>query len=216
MDIILARHGNTFSAGDKIIWVGSSNDLPLVDAGREQAQNLARALEPIKTKLAGVYCGPLKRTMEAATIVTDHLKTSFEPVIVENLDEIDYGVWSGLSSDEIKAKYGAEELEAWDKKSLWPSSGVWRTKEEDLIQRVFTFVHRLTSIHAADDKLLLVSSNGVMRFFLGLIDGAFEEHVKSGTFKVKTGNICLIYFDGKDFSLKFWNEEPGPELFNSD
>ena len=40
--MILSRHGNTFSPGDKIIRAGSGEDLSLVERGIEQAQLLAQ------------------------------------------------------------------------------------------------------------------------------------------------------------------------------
>ena len=37
MRLILSRHGNTFSPGEKAVWVGRRSDLPLVEEGRRQA-----------------------------------------------------------------------------------------------------------------------------------------------------------------------------------
>ena len=42
--ILLARHGNTFGPGDRIVWVGAQEDLPLVEKGEEQARALGNAL----------------------------------------------------------------------------------------------------------------------------------------------------------------------------
>ena len=46
MLLLLARHGNTFNKGDKIVWVGARTDLPLTAKGREQALALGQALAP--------------------------------------------------------------------------------------------------------------------------------------------------------------------------
>ena len=43
MKLILARHGNTFGPQDKVTWVGSTNDLPLVEEGLAQAQRFGAA-----------------------------------------------------------------------------------------------------------------------------------------------------------------------------
>jgi probable phosphoglycerate mutase len=38
MQLILSRHGNTFSPQDAVVWVGAKQDLPLVDSGVLQAK----------------------------------------------------------------------------------------------------------------------------------------------------------------------------------
>jgi hypothetical protein len=38
IDLILARHGNTFDDGQQTVWVGAQIDLPLASKGREQAK----------------------------------------------------------------------------------------------------------------------------------------------------------------------------------
>ena len=44
MDILFARHGNTFGPGDKVVWVGRETDLPLVEKGLAQAEAAGQAL----------------------------------------------------------------------------------------------------------------------------------------------------------------------------
>jgi probable phosphoglycerate mutase len=40
--LILIRHGNTFEAGQKAVWVGARSDLPLTMAGEAQAHAAAQ------------------------------------------------------------------------------------------------------------------------------------------------------------------------------
>jgi broad specificity phosphatase PhoE len=62
MQLILARHGNTFESNETPTWVGAQNDLPLTAAGLKQAKNLALYIKNNNIKLDAVYCGPLRRT----------------------------------------------------------------------------------------------------------------------------------------------------------
>ena len=48
MEFILARHGNTFNTGDKIVWVGRTEDFPLTQTGEEQAKKVAQFLQTKK------------------------------------------------------------------------------------------------------------------------------------------------------------------------
>lgn len=117
MKLILARHGNTFSANDKVCWVGSQNDLPLVESGVAQAQRAADSLRHVD--LAGIYCAPLKRTKKFAEIIeSTNERNAPSPVEDGRLTELDYGRWSGLSDAEIVDKFGEKTLRAWVDKSI--------------------------------------------------------------------------------------------------
>lgn len=120
MKIILSRHGNTFSAADPVVWVGATQDLPLVDSGILQAQCLAQALKKSDIHTKAVYCGPLKRTRDYATIVLARLHLSKKPIVDSRLNEIDYGNWAGLTNTQIREIDEGEELSAWETLSVWP------------------------------------------------------------------------------------------------
>ncbi len=60
--LLLARHGNTFAPGQKVVWVGARNDLSLVESGLAQAHVLAEALEKASVKPDAIYAATLKRT----------------------------------------------------------------------------------------------------------------------------------------------------------
>ena len=119
MQLILSRHGNTFAPEDKSVWAGTSNDLPLVQKGLEQAETLAAALIANQIRPKTIYCSPLQRTKIYAQIVIDRLKLSYKPIVDQRLNEIDYGDWTGLTNEEVAAKFGQEDLELWTKHSLW-------------------------------------------------------------------------------------------------
>ena len=112
MLLLLARHGNTFNKGDKVVWVGARTDLPLTAKGREQAQALGQALAPFAPRIERVISGPLLRTREHAGIATDVAGEKAAIEIDQRLREIDYGLWEAKSSEEIQAMDGGAELDA--------------------------------------------------------------------------------------------------------
>lgn len=208
MKLILARHGNTFAPGDKVTWVGSANDLPLVQSGLEQAERAAEALAG--TSLAAIYCAPLLRTKKFAEIIAAKQAACQPekclPQIDNRLTELDYGDWSGLSDDEITAKFG-DSLKNWINSSTWPSNCHWASSEAAVTAEVQALVAELEEKHA-NETVLLVSSNGRLRYFLKLVAGEFERRVADKQFKMGTGKISVLAGQGSIYSLLSWNEDP--------
>src|SRR5512135_1178304 len=105
--IYLIRHGATIlSAEDRF---AGATDIDLSDEGRAQARALALRLAD--DRLTAVYCSPLKRTIETATIIaTPHRLT---PIPREGLREINHGRWESLKRNEVEAQFPAEYA-AWE------------------------------------------------------------------------------------------------------
>lgn len=208
MKIIFSRHGNTFSATDPIIWVGATQDLALVDTGILQAKCLAQALQKSDIHPKAVYCGPLKRTHDYATIVLKQLHSKMKPIVDTRLNEIDYGNWSGLSNTQIQELGEGEELSAWENLSVWPKIAGWEGSPAHMIKEIREFSKDLITQYESTDTILVVTSNGRLRYFLKLIPGLFEQHVENKAFKVATGNICLLIYENRKWQMKFWNKKP--------
>jgi hypothetical protein len=49
--------------------------------------------------------------------------------------------------------------------------------------------------------VIIVSSNGFLRFFLHVVPGAFEEAKRKNTLKLATAGRRVMRYDGRDFSL---------------
>lgn len=96
--VLLVRHGQSeWNAEGR--WQGQA-DPPLTDLGRLQAREAARALGAVDA----VWASDLRRAVETATIVADHLGVG--PVVVDpDLRERDAGEFSGLTRLEIAARY---------------------------------------------------------------------------------------------------------------
>jgi broad specificity phosphatase PhoE len=206
MELILARHGNTFKAGDPVVWVGSRNDLPLVESGCEQAKQLSKKLMSSNFVPTSVYTGPLLRMTAYAGIILSELKLSIHPKIDLRLNEIDYGQWSGLSTQEVCDKYGKEEYENWEKYSIWPKNAGWAESEQLLKDRIRAFTSDLIKHHSSKDKILVVASNGCLRYFLDLIPGELQKRINDKSVKIATGKMCQLHYDGKEWRVNFWNE----------
>lgn len=207
MRLLLARHGNTFGPGDKVVMAGSSNDLPLVQRGGEQAEALGKYLLAQNLVPTVVCAGPLRRQHRTAEIIMECSGIPGEPLKDDRLNEVNYGPWTGLSDDEVIEKFGKNAIENWQKQSQFPEN--WPEQESDVRQRVSDFANDLLKNWIEDENTVLaVSSNGVLRYFLTLAKGAFEKAVEDGTFKVKTGHLCQMSYTNGAWSVDFWNKNP--------
>lgn len=210
MHIILSRHGNTFSNGEETVWIGAREDPPLTDEGRRQAHALGKAMKAATLELAAVHCGPLQRTREYARIVTLVLGQDRPPVVDERLREIDYGAWSGLSSDEIARRFGEKELSRWRRDGVWPRGAEWRPSESEILGNVRSMLSAALDAHGPGGCVLLVTSNGIMRFFLKFLVEGLGCRADPGKGRVATGRICEIAYgdDGAGCEILSWNAVP--------
>lgn len=211
MDLILSRHGNTFGPGDAVVWAGATNDLPLVARGEEQAKILAEVIQKKGIVLKAVYSGPLSRTRRYAEIVLKCLGLDLIPTIDSRLHEIDYGQWTGLTNAEVISQFGVGPLQDWDERCIWPqpSQGSWGASPTAVCNEIQSFAADLLKWHPADqDSVLVVSSNGRLRYFLTLVEGELERKIQTKAFKMKTGHIGRICLRPVHSSLLFWNQDP--------
>jgi probable phosphoglycerate mutase len=208
MLLLLARHGNTFEAGEKAVWVGARTDLPLTAKGREQAAALAAAVRPLKPRIERMIAGPLKRTREYADIIIHSVGFEAAAAADERLREIDYGLWEGKSSEEIRALGGDLELQAWNERGEWPRSPRWTPSPAKIAANTAALANELADALSAESVGLLVTSNGILKYFLKLVPGAFEEMAARGALKVATGHCCALRHGERGWQLAFWDREP--------
>lgn len=117
-NIYLVRHGESLANIDpKVFHTIPDHAVPLSEKGMKQAQMSGQALcellpqEVISEKLR-IWTSPYKRTRETAKIILSQLQKRF-PHQVEikehiNLCEQHFGLFDGLSDDELKIKFPNE------------------------------------------------------------------------------------------------------------
>jgi len=99
LTLVLTRHGLTTRSKPEQ-HLGQTIDVPLSDAGREQAERLAERLRMVAFER--IFSSPLRRAQETADVVA-----AGRPVELDRrLLEMDYGEWEGLTYAEIDARDG--------------------------------------------------------------------------------------------------------------
>lgn len=208
MQLLIARHGNTFGPNDKVVFAGATNDLPLVEKGFQQASNIANYLAEQNILPDIIFVSPLIRTIDYGKRIKEDLNLSCEIKITEALKEVDYGLWTGLSNEEIINLGFKKELDNWNNFGIFPVNCEWTTKEEELKNSIISFTNALIENYSQLENILLVSSNGIIRYFLTLIEGLFEKHKEEGRLKIKTGSLSSFKFSESSWELNFWNKTP--------
>ncbi len=206
MKLLLARHGNTFEKGETPRIVGRGEDMPLTAEGEAQAIRLAELLRRENLTPSAIRCGGLQRTRRSADLIAEAFSLP-APETDQRLTELDYGVWAGLTTDDVRQEFGDAEVDAWDRKGLMPEGRGWEPATRELLANVEGFATDMKE-NGPDSIVLAVTSNGVLRFFSRLVPGLFEELALKNELKVGTGNLCCLEHDGAAWRLAFWNRKP--------
>ncbi len=189
--LILVRHGNTFEETETPLQIGARTDLPLTAYGKVQAQNMAKYLlfKDIHPKV--IFAGNLKRQTEFAMILGAAFHLSFEKNSV--LTEIDYGVWEGLSSEQIRKQWPKEYAD-WEEKAAWPSH-LFKGSLQHHLEGIKIWLAFLRKHYLPNDTVIAITSNGLLRLF-------------PGGKKVKTGHFCELSVSENDLRVVQWNMKP--------
>lgn len=190
--IFLIRHGETeWNRNGR--WQGHA-DIPLSQAGREQAQALARRLVSESAFFDHLYASDLSRAFETAQIVGRALNMSVHPF--PSLREIHVGSWSGLTRTEIIERFpGAfkDFFHSQDGETL-----------DVFDRRVGEGVLELARRHPGE-RLALVSHGGTIR---GILRYLYALQGLDEPPSVHLGNTSIseIYFDGAAWQLVRQND----------
>ena len=189
--VYIVRHGNTFDKGDTILRVGGRTDLPLSQSGTRQAEALSTAFHDIDFSKA--YSSNLKRTRETAEAILGDQTYA----LADFLTEIDYGPDEGKPEQDVMTRLGQEALDKWDREALPPDG--WHVNIEGLRSAWQAFL--ATCEPHADT--LVVTSNGVARFLLDVVDSN-----QSVPLKLRTGSYGIVELKPIGPALVDWDIRP--------
>lgn len=96
--VLLVRHGHTAAVGQRL--AGRLPGFPLTDVGREQAGRLAASLA--SWPIVAIYASPLARAVETAEPLARRFGLPVRTC--EDLAEVDFGEWTGLSFAELDTR----------------------------------------------------------------------------------------------------------------
>jgi broad specificity phosphatase PhoE len=184
--LILVRHGET--EGESSIRYHGRTDVALSELGRDQMRRAGRAIEKRHggANFARVFSSPLVRASEGARIVAG---ASPPLVIVDEFAEVHFGLFEGLTADEIRERY-PDEFARWNADRLAPSYTYPEGESRaDFTNRVERGLERMLAMWTQRDKdALLVAHRGVIRAIVRKLTR--REPI------VELGSIQILRFDG--------------------
>ena len=180
--IILVRHGQALNNIDS--GVGGYQDPPLTELGRKQAKAAGKRLaKELDGKEFTVYCSPLKRANETASIICGELNV--EPIVIDELQEYMTRLDPSIPLVEAKKMWTETTGQTMD----------WRVCEGaetmgELYQRA---AEVLTKIIEKDEKLKVIVSQGwLLDKMIAWWVGVPKENIKPNIFTKSNASISEL------------------------
>lgn len=184
--LYLIRHGATaLSAEDRF---SGGTEVDLSDEGRWQAACLAQRLAD--DNISAVYCSPMRRTVETATIVSRpyHLELNLR----DGLREIHHGRWETMSREDVENQF-PEEYASWqeDPFTFAPVGG-----ESGLMvmARALPVIREIVVNHTGE-TVAVVSHKATIRLILSSLLGFDARGYRD---RLDQSPACLNIVDFKD------------------
>jgi broad specificity phosphatase PhoE len=184
--IYLVRHGATqLSAEDRF---AGAVDVHLSDEGKFQAGRLAERLAD--DSIAAVYCSPMTRTIQTASIVT--APHTLPLIHREGLREIHHGHWEGMRRADVEEQF-PEEYAAWEEDpfTFAPQGG---EAGVNVIARALPVIREIVLEHRGQN-VLVVSHKATLRLLISSLLGFDARGYRD---RLDQSPACLNVLDFKD------------------
>jgi broad specificity phosphatase PhoE len=186
--LYLVRHGATQLTAENRFSGADAEGVHLSEEGRDQAEHLARRLAD--DRLDAVYCSPLDRAVETASILA--APHSLAPIRSDGLREISHGHWEGLTRDEVEAQFG-DEYTAWeaDPFTFAPEGG---ESGISVLARALPVIREIVVAHEGRN-VLVVSHKATLRLLISSLLGFDARGYRD---RLDQAPACLNILDFKD------------------
>ncbi len=201
--LIIARHGNTFTAKDTPTRVGARTDLPLVQKGKDQAIALGHHLKKSGFSPDIVYSSTLMRTKYTAQLAMSAYGQDTEINELDIFNEIDYGIDENQTEETVIARIGQDAIDNWDNNASPPNG--WNVNTEQIIKNWHSFAEE--SSLSNNKTIFIVTSNGIARF-APYITNDFQSFSKNHSIKLSTGAFGVIELKAGKWQVTEWNTRP--------
>ena len=145
------RHAET-EANVNDIFIGSGTDIPLTEKGKEQARKVGSYFKSIGVSFNTIYYSPMIRCFETAREISAIAGGQLVPD--DNLMELDYGKWEGLTRKEIESQYADDYKHYCSDMSCRPTGS--NESANDVSARVADFLREIVDSNATVGKHVLV------------------------------------------------------------
>ncbi|MBV8334789.1 MAG: histidine phosphatase family protein [Alphaproteobacteria bacterium] len=190
----LLRHGEPTVLGRLN---GRLPGVGLSDRGR--AEIAAQAARLAGENIAAIYSSPLQRTRETAEILSDRLRL---PVNYrDDVIEIDYGEWTGLTFDEIRRD---ERWQMWSRSrgiAATPGGESWRHVQDRVVGALFD----LHQGHPNDSAVIVTHGDAIRAALLFALGMPLDFYSR---IEVAFASLSTIRLDGSGIRVLGVNDWP--------
>jgi broad specificity phosphatase PhoE len=199
--LFLLRHAEVEARYQRVF--GGQIDMELSPRGHEQAAALAKYLQP--KSFDAIYASPMKRAQQTLAALLAGRATA--PVTLPGLREVDFGAWTGLRWDEVKAKHN---VSAFDWLHQLESAAIPNAESaKNFRARVEPCLEQILSRHAGQG-VAVVCHGGTIRMILSiLLDLPLREMAR---FEIEYASLTQVHCLPHKTEVQLLNFAPWRDL----
>jgi broad specificity phosphatase PhoE len=182
---------------------GGRINMELSPRGHEQAAVVARCLHG-KT-LNAIYASPMKRVQQ--TLAPLLVNGAPKPVILPDLREVDFGDWTGLAWEEVRAKFGISPF-SW-LEQLETGAIANADSSETLLDRVEPCLRQILDAHRGQ-QVAVFCHGGIIRVMLALL--LHWPLPRLGAFEIEYASLTQVLVRPPKAELRLLNFTPWREV----
>jgi 2,3-bisphosphoglycerate-dependent phosphoglycerate mutase len=166
-------------------------DVSLSEEGVKNAEKVAEKISGFT--INKVYTSPLIRNKNTVSLILEKLDKKYLPVFIdEALDERNYGDLQGFNKDEIKVKYGEEQVRLW--RRSWEYSPPGGESLKDVYNRVVPFYeNNIQNDLEENTNVLVVASHNSLRALVKYLEKISNEDIIN--LEIPTGSLRVYEFN---------------------
>ena len=196
LKLYIVRHGET--EWNVIKRFQGQLNTPLTEKGMEKLRKTGKKLENVL--FDEVYTSELGRTVASAEIILNenngYKNNKLELQKLAELNEVYFGVWQGLTYEEVFLKYPEEGNNYFYNVKNYKAENVEAEKLEDALERFLKGINKILDSHESGN-ILVVTHGTVFEMFMNYVanDSIFD--IDERTLMGKGDYKVFSYKDGK-------------------
>lgn len=192
--LVLVRHGQ--SEWNRLNMFTGWKDVGLSEEGVAEAHRAGQLLHEQGLHFDSAFTSTLRRAHNTLDIILGELGQGKLPTVkAAALNERDYGQLVGINKEEARKRFGAEQVQIWQRSyDIAPPGG---ESLKDTASRVCPFFERWIVPELEEGKNVIVVAHGnSLRSLIMELDGLSPEEVKDYSLATATPVIYRLTVDG--------------------
>jgi len=161
--IIFLRHAQAENNTKRIL-AGRTDGIPLTKTGIEQAEGIAKYLNPLD--ISAIYSSPIERASHTAEIVAKNNSLDYE--LDDRITEIDMGKFTRMNYDDMFAKYGNIFLKFYENDPVIAEHEVETFSQ--VKERVLDIVTHIVKKHKNENVILVTHMDPIKSMLSTVMD----------------------------------------------